>query len=85
MGQPELSTYVTGLKTDVKQASQLDRKTVAERANMANISALDFLLDITDVKKTPIASQDAARDMFHLADELNEIADFFDNSSSFSS
>ncbi len=84
MGQPDLDTYVTGLKTDVKQGSQLDRKTVADRANMANMSALDFLLDMADAKKEVSSSTDAARDMFHLADELHEITDFFDSRSAFS-
>lgn len=78
MGQPDLSAYVTEFKTDVKQGTELDSKTVAERSNMANMSALDFLLDMSDVKTGSPVTQDAARDMFHLADELNEITEFFD-------
>lgn len=78
MGQPELNSYLSELKADAKQGSELDSKTVAERANMANMSALDFLLDMADVKKDAPVSGDAARDMFHLADELNEITEFFD-------
>jgi hypothetical protein len=84
MGQPELSTFVTGLKTDIKQGNKLDRKTVADRSNMANMSALDFLLEMADAKKEASSSIENARDMFHLADELHEITEFFDNSGAYS-
>ena len=72
MRQQELASMFSGLKSEFSKTSGLDRKSMGERANSANLAALDMLLDGCE-PDVPTATLDQARSFGALANELQEI------------
>ncbi|MCG8494241.1 MAG: hypothetical protein MI743_21715 [Sneathiellales bacterium] len=72
MQQAELRSLVDGLKADISKPSKLDQKTVADRANMANLAALEMLAETVAEKNTDPLDE-KARDLHTLSRELGEI------------
>ncbi len=75
MLQAELHSLVDGIKSDFSKPKQVDRKTVADRSNMANLAALEMLAE-TVMEKNPATFSDKASDLKTLSEELGEITDF---------
>lgn len=75
MQQVELKSLVSDLKTDFSTKTRVNRKTVADRANVANIAALAMLSDTVAEKNTQSFTQ-KARELRSLARELGEMTDF---------
>ena len=75
MQQAELKTLVDEFKTDFSTSSRLNRKTVADRSNMANLAALDLLAD-TVAEKNAKSLTDKARELRGLSAELGDITSF---------
>lgn len=75
MQQAELHMLVDGLKADFSKTNEVDRKTVADRSNMANLGALDMLAE-TVLEKNIASFTDKATALRGLSDELGEITDF---------
>ncbi len=75
MHQLELEEIVNGLKADISRPAGLDRKTVADRANMANAAALAMLTEtVAEKNDAPLAAK--AADLRMLARELGDITDY---------
>ena len=72
MQQVELQSLVDGLKADISKPAHLDRKTVADRSNMANLAALELLAE-TVMEKNPASFSQKAADLRGLSKELGEI------------
>ncbi|MFT6558284.1 MULTISPECIES: hypothetical protein [Sneathiella] len=77
MQQAELRSLVDGLKADISKPAKLDRKTVADRANMANLAALEMLTE-TVAEKNTMPFKDKASDLHSLSKELGEITGFIE-------
>jgi len=75
MQQVELGSLVSDLKSDFSKSVKVDRKTVADRANMANLAALDMLSETVAEKNTD-SFLVKARDLAGLSRELGEITGF---------
>jgi len=72
MHQVELEALVSDLKSDFSKTPTMSRKTVADRANMANLAALDMLAE-TVAEKNSGTLLEKARSMSNLSKELGEI------------
>lgn len=72
MHQAELHSLVSDLKTDCSKSPKISRKTVADRANMANLAALDMLAETVSEKKSD-TWQSKARSIGMLSKELGDI------------
>ena len=75
MQQVELKSLVSDLKTDFSKKTRVNRKTVADRANVANIAALEMLSDTVSEKK-PQSFANKAKELRSLSQELAEMTDF---------
>ncbi len=78
MQQAELKSLVDGLKADISKPTKLDRKTVADRANMANLAALEMLTE-TVAEKNTAPQMEKAGDLHRLAGELGDITGFIED------
>ncbi|MEP3244938.1 MAG: hypothetical protein ABJN40_12325 [Sneathiella sp.] len=77
MQQAELKSLVDGLKADISKPAKFDRKTVADRANMANLAALEMLTE-TVAEKNAAPLTEKAGDLHGLARELGDITGFIE-------
>ncbi len=75
MQQVELKSLVSDFKTDFSKKSRVNRKTVADRANVANIAALAMLSD-TVAEKSEGSFLSKAKELKSLTAELGEMTDF---------
>jgi hypothetical protein len=73
MRQLELASIVNGLKSEFSKAAVLDRKSVADRANGANLAALDMMLDGCETEMEVTGPLEQARALRSLAHELQGI------------
>jgi|GEM_PF-5384932 len=78
MQRAELQTLVKGLKADFEKPSQLNRKTIGDRANLANLAALEMLVE-TVAEKNAVPYSDKGQSLQNLAKELSEITGFVDD------
>lgn len=78
MQQVELQSLVKGLKADFKKTTQLSRKTVADRANLANLAALEMLVE-TVAEKNAVPYLEKGQGLQSLAQELSEITGFVED------
>ncbi|WP_025898525.1 hypothetical protein [Sneathiella glossodoripedis] len=78
MQQVELKSLVSDFKTDFSSKSRVNRKTVADRANVANIAALAMLSDTVSEKNTD-SFLAKAKEMKSLTAELGEMTDFLED------
>jgi hypothetical protein len=81
MQQVELKSLVSDFKTDFSKKSRVNRKTVADRANVANIAALAMLSD-TVAEKNESSFLAKAKELRSLTTELGEMTDFLQDLSS---
>jgi exonuclease VII large subunit len=78
MQQVELHSLVSDLKADVSASTETDRKTVADRANMANLAALDMLAETIAEKNSDTYAQ-KAQSLKDISREMHEITDIVEN------
>ncbi len=78
MRQVELHSLVSDFKADVSKSTKASRKNVADRANIANLAALDMLAETVAEKNTDSLSK-KARDLHSIARELHEITGIVEN------
>ncbi|MBL4667598.1 MAG: hypothetical protein JKY04_09480 [Sneathiella sp.] len=78
MIQAELHSLVSDFKSDFSKSPKMSRKTVADRANMANLAALDMLAETVSEKNTGTL-QSKARSIGNLSRELGEITGIVGN------
>ncbi len=78
MQQVELKSLVSDLKSDFSKSTRINRKTVADRANMANVAALEMLSD-TVAEKNTNTFLERARNLRSLNSELNEITNILED------
>jgi hypothetical protein len=78
MPQVEHATIVSDLKSEILAVRSPDQKTVGDRANAANLAALDMLIDGTDLskgKKTLLAEAENLRNLSREVREMTEVID----------
>ncbi|MEX1034842.1 MAG: hypothetical protein WDZ54_02720 [Sneathiella sp.] len=73
MRQTELASMVDGLKIEFSNACELDRKSIAERANGASLAALDLLLDDVEAVDDIPTSREQAKNLRTLSNEFRDI------------
>ncbi|WP_340150102.1 hypothetical protein [uncultured Sneathiella sp.] len=73
MRHTELTSIVDGLKTEFSNACELDRKSIAGRANGACLAALDLLLDDAEAVDDIPTLNEQAQSMRTLSDEFRDI------------
>lgn len=73
MRQAELASIVSGLKSDFSNTAELDQATLGDRANSANLAALDMVLDAEDTISAEGMLADQARALKSLSGELRDI------------
>ncbi|MEH6403209.1 MAG: hypothetical protein V7750_07550 [Sneathiella sp.] len=78
MQRAELGSLVKGLKADFNKTPQLNRKTVGDRANLANLAALEMLVE-TVAEKNAVSFSEKGRGLQNLAKELSEITGFVED------
>ncbi|MBO0334478.1 hypothetical protein J0X12_12690 [Sneathiella sp. CAU 1612] len=74
MRQQELTSLVEGLKSEFSKAPRLNRKSIADRANGANIAALDLILETTSTEQEGPATREQAQTLKALSHEFKEIS-----------
>ncbi|WP_169568725.1 hypothetical protein [Sneathiella limimaris] len=70
----ELKSLVNEFKGDFSGDASVDRKTVADRANMANSAALDMLADLVSDKNST-SFLEKGRQLHSLTAELGDITE----------
>ncbi|USG60025.1 hypothetical protein NBZ79_12640 [Sneathiella marina] len=78
MRQAEHATIVSDLKSEILAVGSPDKATVGERANAANLAALDMLIEGTDLssgKKTMLAEAQTLRDLSREVREMTQVID----------
>lgn len=78
MPQVEHATIVSDLKSEILAVRSPDQATVGDRANAANLAALDMLIDGTDFskgKKTLLAEAEILRNLSGEVREMTEVID----------
>jgi len=75
MRQQELASIVDDLKSEFSKAPRLNRKSIADRANNANLAALDLILDGADGQQDGPSTREQARTLKALSNEFTEIGD----------
>ncbi|MBL4739634.1 MAG: hypothetical protein JKY12_01490 [Sneathiella sp.] len=78
MQQAELQSLVKGLKADFKKPTQQNRKTIGDRANLANLAALEMLVE-TVAEKNAVSFSEKGDSLQNLAKELSELTGFIDD------
>ncbi|PHQ70630.1 MAG: hypothetical protein COB93_05060 [Sneathiella sp.] len=74
MGQAELASIVSELKSDFSAPSNMDVKSVGDRANSANLAALDFLVDCCEDVDPAATMVSHAQTLRMLSREFQEIS-----------
>ncbi|MEH6525200.1 MAG: hypothetical protein V7723_03940 [Sneathiella sp.] len=78
MRQVEQASIVSDLKTEILAVRSPDQATVGDRANAANLAALDMLIDRTDLSKGEKTLLADAEDLRNLSQEVREMTQVID-------
>jgi len=78
MPQVEHATIVSDLKSEILAVRSPDQKTVGDRANAANLAALDMLIDGTDLSKGKKPLLAEAENLRNLSREVREMTEVID-------
>lgn len=73
MRQVDHATIVSDLKSEILAVKSPDQATVGDRANAANLAALDMLIEAADFSKNKKSLHADARNLHDLSRELHEM------------
>jgi pyridoxal biosynthesis lyase PdxS len=73
MPQVRQPSNVSGLKSEILAAKNADQATVADRANAANLVALDMIIDANSRSSGESSFLIDARSLRNLSDEIKEM------------